>query len=156
MFWYRQYIFIASSLRRISFIVKPFGGEGKTLLVQALGLAIIICAASCREPFDPKVRPQQTNFLVVEGIINANGFTSIRLGRTLPLHDSSAIKAELKAKLIIQGEDNSSYNLRENESGFYVSDSLTLNPGVKYRLDILTADAKEYSSAFVTIKKTPP
>src|SRR4051794_11991216 len=137
MFRYRQYIFIASSLRRISFIGKPFGDEGKTLLVQALGLAIIICAASCREPFDPKVRPQQTNFLVVEGIINANGFTSIRLGRTLPLNDSSAIKPESGARLLIQGEDNATYNLRENESGFYVSDSLILNQSVKYRLDIL-------------------
>ncbi|MEJ7680751.1 MAG: hypothetical protein WKG06_23445 [Segetibacter sp.] len=41
--------------------------------VKVLTYITIIFASACKEPFDPNIRPEQTNFLVVEGFINAAG-----------------------------------------------------------------------------------
>ncbi|HLL44465.1 MAG TPA: DUF4249 domain-containing protein [Segetibacter sp.] len=156
MFWYRHYTFIASSLRRNHFVCKSLGSRVKSFQIQWLALAVVIFAAGCREPFDPNIRPEQTNFLVVEGFINAQGSTNITLSRTTQLNDSAAIQLEQGAALTIMGEDNSKIPLVENTSGHYHSDSLTLNKNQKYRLLIHTIEGKEYLSEYVAVKQTPP
>lgn len=156
MFWYRQYIFIASSFRQMAdwFIGKSLCIKSICFQIKGFILITIIFASACREPFDSGIRPEQTNYLVVEGFINAVGSTTITLSRTLPLKDTSKLKPEIYAQVKIEGEDNSVYNVSEKGSGIYSSDSCNLNRNQKYRLHI-TAGGKDYLSAFVPVKITP-
>ncbi len=110
---------------------------------------------SCKEPFDPKISPVQSNYLVVEGNINVNGFTSIALSRTLPLKDSINSKPELNAQVTITGNDNSVFEVRDAGNGTYLSDSLVLNPNQKYRLHIKTTAGGEYLSDYSSVLQTP-
>ncbi len=154
MFWFQRYIFIASSLRRIPFISKSLCSKSIDSPSKLFVLFVIISAVSCRQAYEPNIKPQQTNYLVVEGFINAQGSTAITLGRTLPLKDTSKLKPETNATVKIEGEDNSVYNVSEKGSGMYISDSFNLNRDQKYRLHI-TAGGKDYLSAFVPVKITP-
>ncbi|MDP9230433.1 MAG: DUF4249 domain-containing protein [Bacteroidota bacterium] len=115
----------------------------------------LLLAAGCKEPFVPEINPEQTNFLVVEGFINAEGSTIIRLSRTTQLKDTTKIKAELNAVVTVIGEDNSVYDIKENGQGVYSSDTFNLNKNQKYRLRIYTTGGKEYLSDFVPVKQTP-
>jgi hypothetical protein len=116
---------------------------------------IIFCWVGCKERFDPGVPASQSNYLVVEGFINARGFTAIKLSRTVPLNDPAVTKHESRAQVTIAGEDNSEFRTREGVTGTYLSDSLTLNANQKYRLRIKTASGGEYLSEFVAVKQTP-
>jgi hypothetical protein len=119
-----------------------------------LGIFIAIVWVGCKERFDPKIPFSQSNYLVVEGFINARGFTTIKLSRTVAIQDSSKVKPELNAIVTIRGEDNSAYNVRAASRGSYVSDSLILNPAQKYRLQIKTTTG-EYLSEYMAVKQTP-
>lgn len=109
----------------------------------------------CKERFDPKIPSSQSNYLVVEGVINAQGVTTIKLSRTVPLKDSSRIKPETNALVTITGEDNSTYNVRASGNGTYTSDALGLNSNQKYRLHIKTSSGGEYLSDYVAVRQTP-
>lgn len=118
-------------------------------------LVIVIATAGCKERYDANLRPEQSNYLVVEGFLNANGVTTITLGRTVPLTDSAKIKPELNAQLTIEGENNSRSFVRETGNGVYVSDPLVFNVNQKYRLHIKTTSGGEYLSEFTDVKLTP-
>jgi hypothetical protein len=117
----------------------------------------ILIVSSCKERFEPQLKPSQTNFLVVEGYINANGPTTIALSRSLPLKDSSAsLQVENFAQLNVIGDDGFTFNLSETENGIYTSDSVNLNKNVKYKLRIQTADGRRYESELLPVQQTPP
>ena len=121
-----------------------------------LFILTLIILTSCRESFDPPVKSGQSNYLVVEGFINADGRTNIALSRTAALRDSAAIRPEQSAAVTIMGENNVDFPLIEIATGYYQSDSLTLDKNEKYHLNIKTADGKEYFSDDVAVKQTPP
>ena len=81
-------------------------------------LFIVFIAISCKERFDPKLSPVQSNYLIVEGYLNAEGISTIRLGRTVPLKDTARIKNELRAQVTIEGEDNSRFSVKEAGKGY--------------------------------------
>ncbi len=122
---------------------------------MSVAVVAIIFASACREPFDPGIRPGQTNYLVVEGFINAQGSTNIALSRTAQIKDSAAVKTEQGATITIMGEDNTTIPFLEYAAGHYQSDSLSLNKNQKYRLLIQTAEGKVYLSDYVLVKQTP-
>lgn len=112
---------------------------------------------SCKEVFNPPVVSPQTGYLVVEGFINSgNGSSTITLTRTTKLVDSAVIIYEHNALVNIEDENNATYPLIEKDSGNYVSDHLSLDPNLKYRVHIKTKDGKEYVSDFTQSKQTPP
>jgi hypothetical protein len=119
-------------------------------------LIFVLIAAGCKERFDPKLAPVQTDYLVVEGFINANGATTIKLSRTTPIDVRANQKPELNAEVRISGEDNSSFNVTGRGNGTYTSDSIVLNVNQKYRLQIKTRSGSEYLSEFSSIKRAPP
>ena len=122
-----------------------------------IGLVFLMAGwAACKEPFTPKLNSTSTNTLVVEGFINASGHTIITLRRTVPLNDSTKIKAEENAQVAIIAEDNSTYNVKEVGNGTYTSDILTLSTNQKYRLHIKTVGGGEYLSEYVAVNVTPP
>lgn len=121
-----------------------------TYLLLSIGLL------SCKERFEPNLPLIPQGYLVVEGFINADGPTRIKLSRTTPLDQKKTFKPELNAVLRVEGDDNTSFGLSAQPNGLYTSPTLTINPSRKYRLHIKTKDNKEYLSEFGSVKITPP
>lgn len=118
---------------------------------------IVIIFANCKEVYNAPVETPQTGYLVVEGFIN-NGPepTRIVLTRTTKLYDTVKIIFEKNAQVNIEGDGGDNYALAEHDSGIYISPTLTLNSGEKYRVHIKTSDGKEYLSDYTVVRTSPP
>ena len=118
---------------------------------------VLMLTAGCKEKFDPPINPQQTNYLVAEGFINAGqGSTNIQLSRTTQLKDTAQLRPELNATVTVMAEDNLVFQLKEIGNGLYSSGQLNLDKNKKYRLHIITNNRNNYLSDFVSVKLTPP
>jgi hypothetical protein len=117
----------------------------------------VIFFGSCKVPYEPPVNSSKTHFLVVDGFLNANGETNIKLSRTrnITSGDTAAYINEINANVIIEDDQNNVYPVYETGGGNY-SANYFLNPNNKYRLHITTSDQKEYLSDFVPCKLSPP
>ena len=122
-----------------------------------LGFIALLFLSNCKVPYDPPVVSSNYHFLVVEGYINANGLTTMKLSRTrnITWGDTAAYRNESGADVVIEDNQNNIYPLYENGEGNYSSYNY-LNATNKYRLRINTSDHKEYLSDFVSCKVTPP
>jgi hypothetical protein len=117
----------------------------------------IIIAVSCKKPYNPKLPAVQSNYLVVEGVINSGqDSTIIRLSRTVALTDSVQAIREWGAQVTVESDQNAAYPLQELGDGEYASAPLSLDISGKYRLHIRTQSGKEYISDYVPVKTTPP
>lgn len=117
---------------------------------------LLITLFGCKEKYLPKLNETTTNYLVVEGFINAgSGPTNFRLSRTLKIIDSFKSKPELGAVVTVQGSDNSRFTLVHKGDGVYSADQLSLVNSQQYRLHIRTSNGKEYTSDYVPVKRTP-
>ena len=110
---------------------------------------------SCKEEYDFPLKPSDKSVLVVEGVINASGATSIMLSQSMKIDENVQIKPVLNAQLAVEGKDNTSNALSSAGAGKYVHPNLTLTEGAEYRLRI-KANGKEYLSEWVVAKKTQP
>jgi hypothetical protein len=119
-----------------------------------LHIAFIILFVQCRDRYEPAIKPEETNLLVVQGFINSHGQTQINLSRTTLLSDSG-VAVETGAIITIEGDDNSIYPLVELDSGRYISQYNTLNNNVRYRLNIRSINGKSYLSDWRNEIKTP-
>jgi hypothetical protein len=116
----------------------------------------ILLFGTCKEKYISPAYTPTTGYLVVEGVINAGTeLTNIVLKRTSNL-DSTSIVYEKGAKVFVEGENNTRFNLPESSIGNYSSTGLSLNNAIKYRLNIATLDGKKYQSDFVSVQSTPP
>lgn len=113
---------------------------------------------ACKKPFEPAATTADNNFLVVDGVINAtaNGTTVITLSRTKRLADTTINSVETTARVTVEGESGGVFSLVNLGDGRYTINQLNINSAGKYRLKIITADGKQYLSAFVAVKPTPP
>ncbi|HXB92877.1 MAG TPA: DUF4249 domain-containing protein [Puia sp.] len=119
-------------------------------------LVLALLQWQCKEKYvSPYVSPP-TGYLVVEGFISGNGPTQYMLSRTIGLPGTSGTPAELKAKVQVEGNDNSVFPLAEQGNGLYGADALALQATVQYRLRIGTADGEQFLSDYVPYKPTPP
>ena len=115
----------------------------------------VIYFLGCKESFEPNLPSVPQGYLVVEGFINAQGPTQIKLSRSVPIDQKKTLKPELNAQVIIEGDNNSSYLLTASTGGFYSSASLNLNVSHNYRIRINTREGKQYLSEFVPVKLAP-
>jgi hypothetical protein len=122
----------------------------------AAGL-LVVALGGCIDAYIPEVISAPTSYLVVDGFINGNGATRVKLSRTQNIAANAAPTPEARATVYLQGAAGARYSLRERSPGFYQSDSLVLGPG-QYQLRISTtgANAATYESAPVPLKATPP
>ena len=117
---------------------------------------IIAVAAACKDKYDAPLKLSETGFLVIEGVVNsAGGATTLTLSRTTQL-DNRNVLYEKGASVKIEGEDNSIVLLQETTAGHYSSPGIILPQGRKYRLNIITANGKQYLSDFVAVRSNPP
>ena len=116
----------------------------------------IIYLISCKTPFNPQVRSSNIHDLVVEGYLNTNGETNIKLSRTrnITWGDTASFINETNATVLIEDNQNNVYPLNETQGGNYTG-TYFLNSLYKYRLHIITSDQREYLSDFVECKISP-
>jgi hypothetical protein len=112
-------------------------------------------SATCRQVYVAPYKTPDVGYLVVEGVINSGpGTTTIKLSRTTMLSDGS-YATERGATVAVQDQNNQAYPLTEIAGGQYTATGLNLDPGLTYRLHILTA-GKEYFSDYVAVNSDPP
>ncbi|HXS58827.1 MAG TPA: DUF4249 domain-containing protein [Hanamia sp.] len=117
----------------------------------------LVVLSNCKTPYDPQIKTSKDHYLVVEGFINPDGVTNIKLSRTrnITWGDTAAYINEANAKVIIEDDRNSVYSLFDMGGGNY-SGNYYLDANAKYRLHIFTDDNREYLSDFVPCKISPP
>ncbi|HEY9003434.1 MAG TPA: DUF4249 domain-containing protein [Mucilaginibacter sp.] len=126
---------------------------GKVLLLFLL----LIVTFSCRKPYDPPLTNGSGSYLVVEGLINSGGdSTIIKLSRTVKISSKTSVNPELNALVEIEGDQNVSYPLTEISDGVYACAGLNLDASHKYRLNIKTTNNKQYLSDYVPVVTSPP
>jgi len=126
------------------------------LLISSCCFALL-AFDGCKVPYDPPIKSSNAHYLVVEGYLNGNGQTNIKLSRTrnITQGDTAAYIIETGAHLRIEDEQNNILPLNESGNGIYTGNYF-LYSGNKYRLHISTSNGKEYVSAFVPFKQSPP
>ncbi len=119
-------------------------------------LILIICVflSQCKEAFTPAIIDRHTGYLVVEGFIEIDGLTEIRLTRTRGLKSEEVIYEE-GAILTVETESGRAFALQPQGEGRYRASSLAIGTD-NVRLRIITADNATYLSSFVEPKATPP
>jgi hypothetical protein len=112
--------------------------------------------SGCKDPYYPELKSSTSHFLVVEGFINPDGITNIRLTRTRAItkEDTAAVITETGANISIEDNNNNIYPLYESGDGNY-SASYFLDVAGNYRLHITTRDNKEYVSDLWPAKMHP-
>src|SRR5471030_1435408 len=104
-------------------------------LVYTMIATIII---ACKTLYTPAPITFNSNYLVVEGIINISDSTYINLSRTVIVSAASTVKPELKAVITIESNTGASYPLKELGNGVYAAAPLNLSAANQYRLRIRT------------------
>lgn len=118
-------------------------------------LLIAIMAVACKKPYNPTVIDSPKSYLVVEGVINTNDTTTIKLSRTVNLSNNVTTNP-VEANVSVESDAGNNYDLVEKSPGVYILTGATLSDGPKYRLHITTKDNNEYRSDFVAVKNAPP
>ena len=123
-----------------------------------LGTVALALLAGCTDAYLPDVITAPPGYLVVDGFLNAQGVTTIKLSRTYAVASKAAAPVETRANVYIEDEAGTRLLLSESTTvkGTYTSAALTLNTGRRYRLHLNTLAGKEYASDYVPVKITPP
>ena len=93
---------------------------------------------------------------MVDGFLNAQGVSTIKLSRTYAVGAKTAAPVEAKATLYLEDDAGTRVPLREAPAGTYTSAGQSLNTARRYRLHLYTANGREYASDLVPVKITPP
>ena len=123
--------------------------------ISTVILSILFFSLACKKPFIHDGITESPSLLVVEGVINTAGQTTIYLSRTLKLADKLKASSEIKAKVQVEGQNNTVFPLTETAAGTYSAPQMNLNPNQQYRLRIKTTSGKEYLSDLMTVRTTP-
>ncbi len=120
-----------------------------------LSLSLLLCY--CRKPYNPPAILAPASYLVVEGVINSGGdSTIIKLSKTVSLNANSTVNPVIGSMVTVESNQNNTWTLTGDGAGNYASPGLNLSASLQYRLRIKTADGKEYLSDFVPVLPTPP
>src|ERR1700712_535139 len=112
--------------------------------------------AACRKPYTPEAVAASANYLVVEGMINTQDTTTIKLSRTVNLSGNVSASPESGAVLTVESDQQTTFPLQETGGGLYKLPPQSLDISRKYRLRIKTSDGKEYLSDFEQAAMAPP
>lgn len=118
-------------------------------------LSLTVLGAECIEPYDTPAEIASTNILVIDGSLNTEGISTIRLTRTQNPADNTPVKEELGATVAFEEENGPTYLLTPDGKGNYRLAEKTFNLSKKHRIAIQTSDDNEYISEFVPLIKSP-
>jgi Domain of unknown function (DUF4249) len=109
----------------------------------------------CLDPYAPPTDGIATDFLVVDGVINAtNNIVTVKLSRATALSDATSFLAETNADVFVEDEKNQKYKLAEVSTGVY-SLNQAFDYELQYRLSI-TTKGEDIVSEFVDVIKNSP
>jgi Domain of unknown function (DUF4249) len=129
----------------------------RTKNIALITVATLIFMSACKQAYQPSIAAANSNYMVVEGVINTGpDSTIIKLSRTVNLSGKTSSNPELNAQVTVENDQNASYPLQEIGNGKYGSPPLNLDNTRKYRLRIITSNAKEYVSDLESSKINPP
>ncbi|WP_167855463.1 DUF4249 domain-containing protein [Hymenobacter fodinae] len=123
-----------------------------TGIALLLGLYLL---SGCVDSFEPKVAAKDANILVVDGSINSEGRTTIKLTRTTGLAPNASVLVERKARVYIEEQGGRQYPLTESQPGVYQSMALMLPREQLFRLHFTLASDQEYTSEYTPAQHTP-
>lgn len=111
---------------------------------------------ACKEAYLPPEITQTNNYLVVDGILNSSGDSSIiKLTRTRNFSDTISSINENQAIVTVESEAGNKFFLPFRGNGLYSVASLPLISTQKYRMLIKTVSGETYESEYVEVKQTP-
>ncbi len=122
------------------------------------GITLTALVFSCREAYTPPQITANSNYLVVEGLINTGTDSTIfKLSRTVRLYAKTTTQNETHAIVTVESDANAVYPLKEITPGTYASAALGLSKTAKYRLRIIanTNTHTTYLSDFTAGKDSP-
>ncbi len=119
---------------------------------------LVLVTASCSKPLElPDTKPD-TSIIVVEGdvVTGSDMDNTVLLSRVRSLADTSAAPIS-QAKVEVVAANGAIWDLVESAStaGKY-SATLTLDPGQKYALRVVSPEGNTYESVFQSSKPSPP
>ncbi|HMG92497.1 MAG TPA: DUF4249 domain-containing protein [Chryseolinea sp.] len=124
---------------------------------RLIGIALVVTAGACVEPYPAPDIADDLSILVVDGFVNgSDGVATVRLTHTVKLNEDSGSPAEEGATVSIKTETGDSFTLIEQDSGRYTAEGLVIDANKQYQLYIRTKGGEEYISDYVTVKDTPP
>ena len=118
-------------------------------------LILFFASVQCRDAYNVTPATNGDGVLVIEGVLNANGKTTINLSRTTTLSDKR-IAPVIGSLLFIEAENGTIHPMFESGAGIYESDSLVLDAATKYRLQINTPDNRQYATDYKNYVVSPP
>ena len=121
-----------------------------------LSSLLLLILLGCVEEYNPPVTAAQTALLVVDGFINSQGVTTIKLSRTVSLGEAVAPPPETQARVFVEDAAGRQLPLLETSPGTYVSAATTLDPTQQYHLRLRTAAGQQYASDPQPVPATPP
>ncbi len=118
----------------------------------------IMAALGCRQTYTPPAAANAvTNFLVVDGFINAGSDSTIfTLSRTRSLAAAPYPVPEAGAQVVVQGNGGYSIQLANLGNGRYGAANLNLDISQQYRVSIITGNGSKYLSDYTPVKQSPP
>jgi hypothetical protein len=99
---------------------------------------LLALLSGCTDPYLPEALQSPPSYLVVDGFLNSQGVTTIKLTRTYAIASKTAPPTETKATVYLEDEAGTRTLLREAPTGTYTSPALTLSPARRYRLHLNT------------------
>ena len=127
----------------------------KAIYILLLIVAVII--TTCSTPLVIPTTLFNSNFLVVEGLINTGSdSTIITLSRSVVVSAKTVVNPETKATITVENATTTVGTLTEIVKGTYATKGLNLDNTKQYRLRIKTSNGKTYASDLVDVRVTPP
>jgi len=129
----------------------------KRLFHSIFGLLFVaLVYQACKDPYSIPAKAGNNQALIVEGYLNANGQTTIKLSRSVEITSQYNFADELNAAVQIESDNSLIYPLTEQGKGLYIHPQISYPESQKYRLKITTKNGAIYYSEYVGIKKSPP
>jgi hypothetical protein len=117
-------------------------------------LILVLCACQCIDPYTPELEPSSDSVLVIDGFLEPNQTSIVRLSRSTSLNSTDAPPPEVGASVWIEDINNQTIFFQEVGNGEYSLLPQTL-PEESYQLHVITSENKHYASAFETVKQVP-
>jgi len=116
----------------------------------------LVFMCGCVEPYYPEEISSAPSILVVDGYINTTAHSAkVTLSHSTALNATGLPEPERGASVRIERDDATQFALTETNPGSYQLDDMTLDLTAKYRLLIMTAAGKSYTSELIELTNTP-
>ena len=118
-------------------------------------IALILIVSACVDPYNPPEIAQSVPALIVDGFIKTNAESKFTLSWSQNITDDNVQIFETQATVWIEDEQGTTLPLTGDNQGNYYLSTQSL-PASRYRLNIVTANARQFQSDFESVVATPP